>query len=84
MGREKEINMYRILYLILAYASFGFYVHPLAAFENPAHPRTPEEMQAEDDEKNPGNQYERKQLDEIDPDRAPHSEEDRKNWANRE
>jgi hypothetical protein len=76
--------MIRKLYILLAFASFGFYVHPICAFENPAHPRTPEEMQAEDDEKNPGNQYERKQLDEIDPDRAPHSEEDRKNWASKE
>lgn len=75
--------MVRILYIILAYVSCGFYIHPLAAFENPAHPRNPEEMQSEEDEKNPGNQYERKQLDEIDPDGAPHSEEDRKNWANK-
>lgn len=76
--------MIRRLYILLAFASFGFYVHPACGFENPAHPRTPEEMQAEDDEKNPGNQYERKQLDEIDPDNAPHSEEDRKNWANKD
>lgn len=76
--------MIRKLYIFLAFVSFGFYVHPICAFENPAHPRTPEEMQAEDDENNPGNQYERKQLDEIDPDNAPHSEEDRKNWANKE
>ena len=86
MGPEKETKMKSILYVLLAYTSFGFYIHPsaLSAFENPAHPRTPEEMQAEDDEKNPGNQYERKQLDEIDPDGAPHSEEDRKNWANKD
>jgi hypothetical protein len=73
----------RILYKILALVSFGFYIHPMGAFENPAHPRSPEEIQNESDEKNPGNQYERKQLDEIDPDHAPHSEEDRKNWAQR-
>lgn len=73
--------MQRILYIILAYASFGFYVHPMCAFENPAHPRDVEDIKNEDDENNPGNQYERKGLDEIDPDNAPHSEEDRKNWA---
>lgn len=76
--------MLRILYIMLTYASFGFCVHSLDAHECPAHPRTPEQIQAEDDENNPGNQYERKALDEIDPDHAPHSEEDRKNWANKE
>jgi hypothetical protein len=75
------MNIKKILYKILAYVSFGFYIHPLCGFENPAHPRTPEEMQKEDDEKNPANRYERKQLDEIDPDHAPHSEEERKKWA---
>lgn len=84
MGLVKGIDMIRKLYIFLAFVSFGFYVHPICAFENPAHPRAPEEIQAEDDEKNPGNQYERKQLDEIDPDNAPHSEEDRKNWASKE
>ena len=74
----------KILYLILAVVSFGFYVHPMLGFENPAHPRSPEEIQKEDDENNPGNQYERKALDEVDPERAPHSEEDRKNWAQKQ
>jgi len=76
--------MHKILYTILAFVSFGFYVHPTCAFENPAHPRSPEEIQHEDDERNPGNRYERKALDEIDPDRAPHSEEDRKHWAKKD
>lgn len=66
---------------MLAITSFGFIVHPMCGFENPVHPRSPEEIQQESDENNPGNQYERKQLDEIDPDNAPHSEDDRKNWA---
>lgn len=39
--------MTRILYKILAVVSFGFYVHPIAAFENPAHPRSAEEVQEE-------------------------------------
>lgn len=41
--------MKRILYKILAFVSFGFYVHPLAlnAFENPAHPRNADEIQRE-------------------------------------
>lgn len=77
--------MNRKLYILLAFATFGFYVHPMCfAMENPVHPRSPEEIKAEDDENHPGNQYQRKQLDEIDPDHAPHSEEDRKNWANKE
>ena len=52
--------------------------------ENPAHPRAPEEIQSEDDENNPGKRHERKQMDELWPDEAPHSEEDRKNFANKE
>lgn len=74
--------MIRMLYLMLAFTSLGFYVHPSAfGMENPAHPRNPEEIQREEDENNPGNQYERKQMDELWPDNAPHSEEDRKNLA---
>jgi len=73
--------MLRFLYLFLAFASFGFYVHPLCAYENPAHPRDVQDIAEEDEANHPANEYERKALDEIDPDGAPHSEEDRKNFA---
>lgn len=80
----KNIFSIRNLYKALAIVSFGFYVYPVSAFENPAHPRDPEDIMSEDAERHPGHQYERRILDLIDPDNAPHTEEDRKNWASRE
>lgn len=77
------MRRYKYLYRILAIVSFGFYVHPICAFENPGHPRSAEEVKNEEDENNPVNKYERKVLDLVDPNKAPHSEEDRKNFAHR-
>lgn len=73
--------MIRIFYIILAFASMGFYVHP-ACFENPAHPRDLQDIKDEDEYNNPVNEHQRRILDELYPERAPHSEEDRKNFVN--
>lgn len=79
---ERQMKMKVLLYRILAVVSFGFYIHPLTAFENPAHPRDAEEFQREiDDEQYRQN---REILDIIDPDNAPHSTEDAKNFVNKD
>jgi hypothetical protein len=72
---------YRFLRLAMLILTCGFYTLHVVGYEIPIEPKTPEKIKAEDDENNPGNQNERRQLDQIDPENAPHSEEDRKNWA---
>ena len=73
------MKLVKLLYGILAVVSFGFYVHPLSAFECPGHPRDAEEIQRENDD------YRYKDmkdlLDAIDPENAPHSTEEAKNFA---
>lgn len=71
--------MTRFLYQVLAVVSFGFYVHPMAAFENPGHPRDAEEIQRESDDK--AQEHTKDILDIIDPDNAPHTTDDAKNFA---
>jgi hypothetical protein len=78
---NRKIMFYRVLRFVFLVLTCGFYTMHVAAYEIPIEPRTPEKMQEESDRNNPGNEYERKALDQIDPDNAPHSEEDRKNWA---
>ena len=78
---NKKIMFYRILRMMLLILTCGFYTLHVAAYEIPIEPKKPEEIKQESDENNPGYQRERENLDQIDPEHAPHSEEDRKNWA---
>lgn len=79
--RSKNFTFYHLLRFLLLIFSCGFYTLPVKGFENPAHPRDLKEIQEEEDEKNEQNRSERRILDIIDPENAPHSEEDRKNFV---
>jgi|HubBroStandDraft_3_1064219.scaffolds.fasta_scaffold00795_11 hypothetical protein len=54
--------MIKILYTILAFVSFGFYVHPIVGSECPGHPRSKDEVWEEDQQRkrdeNPANALE--------------------------
>lgn len=48
----KKIKFYKFLKITLLIFSFGFYCLPVDAFENPAHPKTPDEIAEEQRKEN--------------------------------
>lgn len=67
--------------IILLIVISGLYIGTLSAYECPGHPRTADDIQRECDEKDVGITNTRKMLDNIDPENAPHTVEDAKNFA---
>lgn len=71
------MNFHKILKYTLLVVSCGFYCLDVAdGHECPGHPKTPEEIIRESRERDPSNRLKRKQLDEIQPEKKPHSQED--------